>query len=84
MDRQWCRGYLESTMDQETRIAALEHLVIALIKENGIRTGQPAGAVFKTAGGSVMGSHGPSGTEQKTAAYDELQRLRFIATGERD
>lgn len=68
-------------MDDVARIAALEHLVLAMLKENALRLGHPIDGPFGTAAGSIMGSNGPGGTAEKTAAREALDNLKFIATG---
>ncbi|WP_285435612.1 hypothetical protein [Pseudomonas sp. fls2-241-R2A-110] len=66
-------------MDESARLAALEHLVIALIKENSLRAGFPPGSVFKAAAGSIMGSNGPGGPKEKSAAMEALENIQLTA-----
>ncbi|WP_433766671.1 hypothetical protein [Pseudomonas putida] len=66
-------------MDESARLAALEHLVIALIKENSLRAGFPPDSVFKAAAGSIMGSNGPGGPKEKSAAREALENIQLTA-----
>lgn len=66
-------------MDESARLAALEHLVIALIKENSLRSGHPPASVFHVAAGSIMGSNGPGGPKEKTAAMQALENIQLTA-----
>jgi len=64
-------------MDQEARISALEHLVAALVlahQSNGNDIHRFLGDVRA----SIMGSNGPGGPTQKTAAVEALKILESI------
>lgn len=66
-------------MDADARLAALEHLVIAIIKELSLRAGHPPEAVFNIAAGSIMGSDGPGGPREKAAAREALENIQLMA-----
>jgi len=65
-------------MDTDARLAALEHLVIALIKEQSLRAGHPPEAVFRVAAGAIMGSNGPGGPKEKAAAREALENIQLV------
>jgi len=65
-------------MDADARLAALEHLVIALLKEQSLRAGHPPEAVFNIAAGSIMGSNGPGGPKEKAEARKALENIQLM------
>lgn len=61
-------------MNQQAQIDALEHLVMAMLKRNGLTLSTTY--VFQDAEASIMGSDGPPGAMQKTEAVDYLAHLK--------
>lgn len=61
----------------EARVAALEHLLAALLQDPKIALN--ANSAFTAAEVSLVDSSGPGGPEQKAAARDALQEIKFIA-----
>lgn len=62
---------------QQAQIEALEHLVVALVKELGIRNGLPLSSVIGKAKTSLFDSDGPGGPQQKEQAVNYLESLAF-------
>jgi hypothetical protein len=52
-------------MNEIARISALEHLVLAMLKEHALRLGHPINGPFGTAADSILGSNGPGGDPRK-------------------
>ena len=65
-------------MDQEARIAALEYLVAALLRERRDRDGKPIDGVLDRVHDSFFGSDGPGNPQTKAAAADALKNLRQL------
>lgn len=63
-------------MDQEARIAALEHLMAALFRK--FSGTLDANGSFESAKASIMGSNGPGGPDQKSEAMEALANLRSL------
>lgn len=61
-------------MNQQAQIDALEHLVMAMLKRNGLTLSTTY--VFQDAEISIMGSDGPGGSTQKTEAREYLAHLK--------
>lgn len=61
-------------MSNQAQIDAVEHLLIALLKRN--RMTLQADALFTDALGSLMGSDGPGGPKEKSAAAEYLEYLK--------
>ncbi|MBU6957194.1 hypothetical protein KRR23_05495 [Pseudomonas sp. CVAP len=61
-------------MSNQAQIDALEHLLIAVLKSS---PGAPKDYLIEKAQGSLLGSDGPGGPEQKSEAVDYLN---YIAT----
>ncbi|HEJ4674301.1 TPA: hypothetical protein ACQSOV_004691 [Pseudomonas aeruginosa] len=59
---------------QQAQLDALEHLLIGLLKSSDISV--PREKIFELAESSVMGSDGPPGTSQKSAAHEYLAHLK--------
>ena len=64
-------------MDIEARVAALEHLLAALLKDP--RIALSANSAFKTARLSLMDSDSLGCPKQKSAARGALQDIKSIA-----
>jgi hypothetical protein len=60
---------------QQAQIDALEHLLLAVLKSS-ITNGVPLGHFFEKAQGTLMGSDGPGGPTEKSAAVDYLNYLK--------
>lgn len=60
-------------MSQQAQLDALEHLVLAIIKNNEMML--VIKQIAETAKGSIMGSDGPPGAEQKAQASAYLDHL---------
>lgn len=63
-------------MSNQAQIDALEHLLLSVIKSNKVSI--EAFEIFERAQASLMGSNGPGGPTQKTAAVEYLKRLRIL------
>lgn len=61
-------------MSQQAQIDALEHLLMAVLKINGMSLNMHK--AFDEAESSIMSSDGPPGAEQKTQAREYLAHLR--------
>lgn len=61
-------------MSNQAQIDALEHLLIAVLNST---PGAPKGYLIKQAQGSLLGSDGPGGPDQKSEA---VNHLNYIAT----
>ncbi|WP_321354634.1 hypothetical protein [Pseudomonas extremaustralis] len=59
---------------QQSQIDALEHLLTAFLKR--CETDNVVRMVFEDAHASLMGSNGPGGTSQKSAAVDYLNHMK--------
>lgn len=59
-------------MSNQAQIDALEHLLIAVLSST---PGAPKKHLIETAQGSLLGSDGPGGPEQKTEAVDYLKYI---------
>ncbi|ULT72987.1 hypothetical protein [Pseudomonas sp. BC42] len=59
-------------MSNQAQIDALEHLLIAVLSST---PGAPKKYLVETAQGSLLGSDGPGGPEQKSAAVDYLNYI---------
>lgn len=59
-------------MSNQAQIDALEHLLIAVLSST---PGAPKNHLIETAQGSLMGSDGPGGPEQKTEAVSYLDYI---------
>ncbi|NBF03981.1 hypothetical protein GV819_16945 [Pseudomonas sp. Fl5BN2] len=64
-------------MTVNAKIDALEHLVVALLREGKKRHGIEPDSIFEKAESSIMGSNGP-GTTHKAEAMKELKHLRSL------
>jgi len=62
---------------QQSQVDALEHLVVALIKELRARQGVPLDPIISAAKASIFDSDGPGGPEQKSQAANYLESLAF-------
>lgn len=62
-------------MSNQAQVDALEHLLIAVLKTNGLTLS--SARAFETAHGSIMGSDGPPGTDEKSAANTYLEHLKM-------
>jgi hypothetical protein len=62
----------ESEMSNQAQIDALEHLLIAVLNST---PGAPKDYLIERAQGSLMGSDGPGGPEQKSAAVSYLSYI---------
>jgi len=60
-------------MDNQAQVDAVEHLLLALLRRSKMTL--QAKQVFEDAHASIMGSDGPGGPTQKTAAVDYLAHL---------
>jgi len=63
-------------MSQQAQIDALEHLVLTLIKKNGM--GFVTTDLFEDAKASVMSEKNASGTSEKTEAVAYLDHLKVV------
>ena len=63
-------------MSNQAQIDALEHLLIAVLNSS-ISTGVSKDFLIQNAQGSLLGSDGPGGPEQKSEA---VNYLNYIAT----
>ncbi len=61
-------------MNNQAQIDALQHLLLAVLN-SGLTT-VPRASLFEQAQGSIMGSNGPSGPDQKSLAMDYLQFIQ--------
>lgn len=61
-------------MTNQAQVEAIEHLLIAVLKSS-ISNGVPKHYLIEKAQASLMGSDGPGGPEQKTAAVEYLQHI---------
>lgn len=61
-------------MELEARVAALEYLLAAFLKNNQTTLG--VRAAFDTARADIMGSDGPEGAGEKAAAAEALGRIK--------
>lgn len=61
-------------MSNQAQVDALEHLLMAVLEQS---TTKDVERLFEKAQGSIMGSAGPSGTTQKSQAYDYLRHIRI-------
>ncbi len=59
-------------MSNQAQIDALEHLLIAVLNS---MPGAPKNHLIETAKGSLLGSDGPGGPEQKSAAVGYLNYI---------
>ena len=64
-------------MNQEARIDALEHLLVALVLE-AQRNGTDLHHLLANVRGSIMGSKGPGGPKEKAAAAEALKNFEHI------
>lgn len=62
-------------MSNQAQIDAVEHLLISMLKRAKMTL--QADQVFDDARASVMGSDGPGGNQEKTAAYKYLEHLQL-------
>ncbi|MFK4075170.1 hypothetical protein ACI2KX_15800 [Ectopseudomonas khazarica] len=60
--------------DVEIRIAVLEHLVMAMLKDS-TNNGTFIHQIKDSVRGTLLGSKGPGGPEQKSKACEYLDRL---------
>lgn len=61
-------------MSNQAQIDALEHLLVAVL--NSGMTTVPRTYLFEQAQGSIMGSDGPGGPEQKSEAMEYLKYVQ--------
>lgn len=61
-------------MSNQAQIDAVEHLLLSMLKRSKVTL--QASQVFEDACASVMGSDGPGGSQEKTAAHDYLKHLQ--------
>lgn len=61
-------------MSNQAQVDALEHLLIAVL--NSTINSVPTAYLFESAQGSLMGSNGPGGPEQKSKAVEYLNYIR--------
>jgi carbamoylphosphate synthase small subunit len=64
-------------MSQEARINALEHLMAALVLE-AQANGTNIDKLLADVKSSLLGSNGPGGPEQKSAAVEALKGIEYI------
>lgn len=62
-------------MSTDSRVAALEHLFAAVLKE-AKKKGIDVDQLFERANSSLFGSDGPGGPDQKSEAADYLKELQ--------
>lgn len=62
-------------MSTDSRVAALEHLFAAVLKE-ARKKGIDVDQLFEQANYSLLGSDGPGGPHQKIAAADYLKDIQ--------
>lgn len=63
-------------MSNQAQIDALEHLLLSVIKSSEVSVA--AYEIFENAQSSIMGSNGPGGPTQKTAAMEYLKHLKIL------
>ncbi|MFV3319383.1 hypothetical protein [Pseudomonas sp. NY15374] len=61
-------------MSNQAQVDAIEHLLMAVLKSSGMTMN--SFKAFEKAQGSLMGSDGPGGPEQKSAAAQYLDHLK--------
>ena len=61
-------------MTNQAQIDAIEHLLIAVLNSS-ISNGVPKGDLINKAKTSLLGSEGPGGTEQKSAAVEYVNYI---------
>ena len=61
-------------MSNNAQVDAIEHLLMALLKSS--QMSMTSYKLFEEALGSILGSDGPGGPTQKTAAADYLSHLK--------
>lgn len=65
----------ELQMNNQAQIDALEHLLIAVLKSS-VTNGVPLQDFFDRAHSSLLGSDGPGGPKEKSAAVDYLNHIK--------
>ncbi|WP_288099807.1 hypothetical protein [Pseudomonas sp.] len=61
-------------MSNNAQVDAIEHLLIAVLNSS-ISNGVPKDYLLNTAKASLLGSEGPGGPEQKSAAVDYVNYI---------
>ncbi|WP_122747168.1 hypothetical protein [Pseudomonas sp. H26/SER47-MNA-CIBAN-0231] len=61
-------------MSNNAQVDAIEHLLIAVLNSS-MSTGVPKSYLLETAQASLLGSDGPGGPEQKSAAVEYLKYI---------